>query len=97
MIAKAYGVCNANSAILFEDLTSKEYRILSVYRGFNFEEAKIVLEKAATMHAIHAVLQEEQPNIFEHFKYGRIQFSLISHKFKKFSTKLFFLMNILSS
>lgn len=73
LVAEPYGVCNANNAILFEDLCSKGYGIASVLRGFNFEEAKIVLKKAATLHAIHAVLQEEDPNIFENFKYGKIE------------------------
>lgn len=70
LIAKPYGVCNANNAILFEDLSSKGYRIASVQRGFNFDEAKIVLKKAAMLHAIHAILKEDDPHIFEHFKYG---------------------------
>lgn len=81
LIAEPYGVCKANSAILFEDLTTKEYRIASVYRGFNFDEAKTVLKKAATLHAIHAVLPEEHPNIFEHFKYGKLEFRSISKIF----------------
>lgn len=72
LIAMPYGVCNTNNAMLFEDLTSKSYGIASVLRGFNFVEAKIVLEKAATLHAIHAVLQETHPSIFENFKYGGI-------------------------
>lgn len=61
-----------DDAILFEDLTLKGYRIASVHRGFNLEEAKLVLKKAALLHAVHAVLQEEYPNIFENFKYGKI-------------------------
>lgn len=71
LIAKPYSVCNATDAILFEDLTTHGYRIASVYRGFNFEEAKVILKKAATLHAIHAVLQQEEPTIFENFRYGR--------------------------
>lgn len=72
LVAEPYGVCNANNAILFEDLSVKGYSIASVQRGFNFEEAKVVLRKAAMLHAIHAVLQEEDPNIFANFKYGKI-------------------------
>lgn len=74
LIAQPYGVCNANNAILFEDLTAQGYRIGSVYHGFNFEEAQIVLRKAAVLHAIHAVLQEEDPTIFENFQYGKSVF-----------------------
>lgn len=71
LVPEPYGVCNENNAILFEDLCSKGYGILSVHQGLNFEEAKVVLKKAATLHAIHAVLQEQDPNIFENFKYGK--------------------------
>lgn len=70
LIPEPYGVCIENNAILFEDLSSKGYSIASVHRGFNFDEAKIVLKKAATLHSVHAVLQQEDPNIFENFKYG---------------------------
>ena len=70
-VAEPYGVCSANDAILFEDLSLKGYRIASVHRGFNLEEARLVLKKAALLHAVHAVLQEEYPNIFENFKYGK--------------------------
>lgn len=72
-MAEPYGVCNANDAILFEDLSLKGYRIASVHRGFDLEEAKLILKKAALLHAVHAVLQEENPNIFENFKYGEIK------------------------
>lgn len=94
LIAKPYGVCNANNAILFEDLTTHGYRIASVYRGFNFEEAQIVLKKAATLHAIHAVLQQEEPNIFDNFRYGMIclrtktgVFVQFEEDFEKFQNK----------
>lgn len=71
LLPKSYGVCRANDAILFEDLKTKDYCISSIVRGFNFDEAKTVLKKAATFHAINAVLQEEEPDIFENFKYGK--------------------------
>lgn len=70
LIASPYGVCNTNRAIIFEDLSTKEYGISSVCRGFNFDEATFVLKKAAIFHAVNAVLQENQPDIFEHFKHG---------------------------
>lgn len=72
LIALPYGVCNTNRAIIFEDLSTKEYGISSVCRGFNFDEATFVLKKAAIFHAVNAVLQENQPDIFEHFKHGKI-------------------------
>lgn len=71
LVAKPYGVCVTNNSILFEDLCSKGYRIMPVHHGLDFEEAKIVLKKAALLHAIHAMMQEEDPNIFEKFKYGK--------------------------
>lgn len=71
LIAEVYGVCHENSAILFEDLKANEYCLYSQSRGFNFDEAKIVMKKVAEFHAITAVLQQEQPNIFENFTTGR--------------------------
>lgn len=88
LIAKPYGVCNLNSAILFEDLTLSAYRISSVYRGFNFDEAKLVLEKAATFHAINAVLQEQHPNIFDQFPYGESENFKCFRKALSFNSKL---------
>lgn len=70
LFAKSFGSCLINDALLLEDLTVKSYCISSVYRGFNFDEAKIVLKKLASFHAINAVLQQNQPDIFENFKHG---------------------------
>lgn len=72
LLAESYGVSKEHDTIVFEDLKTKNYCISSIFRGFNFEEAKAVLEKAAIFHAINAVLQEEQPDIFENFKYGKV-------------------------
>lgn len=80
LFAKSYGVCKTNTAILFEDLKAKDYCISSIIRGFNFDEAKAVLKKAATFHAINAVLQEENPGIFENFKYGKFSSRFYSSK-----------------
>lgn len=73
LLAESYGVSKEHGTIVFEDLKSKNYCISSIFRGFNFDEAKAVLKKAATFHAINAVLQEEQPDIFENFKYGKVR------------------------
>lgn len=72
LIAEVYGVCHENSAILFEDLKANEYCLYSHSRGFHFDEAKIVLKKVAAFHAIAAVLQQEQPDIFEKFTAGKV-------------------------
>lgn len=72
LIPKVYGVCALNCAILLEDLKPQNYRIGSAHRGFNFDQAKMVLRKAAILHSINAVLQEEDPDIFQNFNYGII-------------------------
>lgn len=71
LIAMPYGVCRTNNAILFEDLSVKNYRIESIYRGFSFDEAVIVLKKAATFHACNAKIHEMAPNIFDDYKHGK--------------------------
>lgn len=70
LIADSYGVCSTNDVMIFEDLKVKSYRTSSIHRGFDFDEAKIVLKKAAAFHAINAILQQQQPNIFELFNFG---------------------------
>lgn len=70
LIADSYGVCRRNDVILLEDLKAKSYCMPSAQRGLNFDEAKIVMEKAATLHAINAVLQHEHPNIVDIFNFG---------------------------
>lgn len=64
------GVC-ANKALLIEDLSVKGYTISSKFIGLNLPDAKEVLRKAAIFHATCAVLQENEPNIFENFKHGK--------------------------
>lgn len=71
LIAETIGVCKLNKVMLFEDLAPKGYRMASIQRGFDLAEAKTILKKSAIFHAIGAVLQEEQPNIFANFKYGK--------------------------
>lgn len=78
LIAMPYGVCRTNNAILFEDLSPKGYRISSIYRGFTFNEAVIVLKKLATFHACNAKIHEISPNIFENFKYGKCKMLIIA-------------------
>lgn len=70
LFANSYGVCMTNDALLLEDLAAKSYSTASIQRGFNFDEAKIVLKKIAIFHAINAVLQQGQSDIFANFKYG---------------------------
>lgn len=70
LLPDTYGVCDTNKAMLFEDLSVKGYRLSSVQRGFNMAETKFILRKAAALHAINAVLQQNQPDIFKNFKHG---------------------------
>lgn len=71
LLPDTYGVCDVNKAILFEDLSVLGYRLSTVQRGFNMPETKFILRKAAAMHAINAVLQQERPDIFKNFKHGK--------------------------
>lgn len=70
LIADTFGVCTINKVMLFDDLTPKGYGMASIQQGFNLSEAKFILKKLATFHGICAVLQEQQPNIFENYKHG---------------------------
>lgn len=71
LVAETFGVCKVNNAMLFEDLTLKGYEMASIQQGFNLDEAKTILKKLATFHAICAVLQEQQPDIFANYKHGK--------------------------
>lgn len=70
LIAETFGVCKLNKVMLFEDLAPKGYGVASIQKGFDLAEAKTILTKSATFHAICAVIQQEHPNIFANFKYG---------------------------
>lgn len=69
--AETIGVCKLNKVMLFEDLIVSGFGMASIQKGFDVPEAKAVLEKLAKFHAICAVLQEEKPNVFINFKYGK--------------------------
>lgn len=72
VLAECYGVCKLNKLLIFEDLNVKGYNCLSVKHGLDIDGAELVLSKAATFHAICAVLNEEYPSIFDNFKYGKV-------------------------
>lgn len=67
-MATCYGVCENYDVLLLEDVASKSYFMLD--RPFNFDETKFLLEKLASFHAINAILQQQNSEIFENFKYG---------------------------
>lgn len=79
LLPETYGVCNTNKAMLFEDLSLKGYGLSTVRRGFNMVETKFILRKAAALHAINAVLQQNQPDIFKNFKHGMNSISCVFH------------------
>ncbi|XP_031629203.1 uncharacterized protein LOC116344683 [Contarinia nasturtii] len=72
LTAIAYGVDTAETVMLLEDLVESGYRLTSVHEGFDVDGAKLVLKRIATFHAITAILQQENPNIFNNFKYGMV-------------------------
>lgn len=37
------------------------------------EEAQLIVSKTATFHAVCAVLQEQNPNIFDNFEHGNFK------------------------
>lgn len=72
LLAEAFGVCKQRNVLILEDLSVLGYKSRSGADGLNANETKAVLKRLATFHAIGAVLQEEQPNIFASFKYGAL-------------------------
>lgn len=67
-----YGICKQRGVILMEDLLSRNYSNKRTDELFNVDEAKWVLKKVAAFHAVAAVLQEEQANIFDCYRDGLI-------------------------
>lgn len=70
MFANTIYVSRAQNAILFEDLAAKDYRIQANKNGFDAAAARVILSQLAKFHALSAVLQEKQPNVFSNFKHG---------------------------
>lgn len=70
LTAVGYGVDKEESVMLLEDLVASGYRMISVQDGLDMNGAKLVLKKIAAFHAISAILQQDNPNIFKNFKYG---------------------------
>lgn len=70
MLPKIYGICKAQNIILFEDLLTTNYSTLPVRKGYDMNSTKVIFKKAAAFHAINAVLQQNEPNIFENYRDG---------------------------
>lgn len=73
LIAEPFGVCAERNMLILEDLSAKGYKPRSPAQGLNEYETKTVLRRAATFHAIGAMLQEEHPDIFANFKKGKFR------------------------
>lgn len=71
IFANTIHVSQVHNAILFEDLTAKDYRIqIATKDGFDLIQAKMILSKLATFHSLCATLQDKQPNVFVNFEHG---------------------------
>ncbi|XP_055308988.1 uncharacterized protein LOC129572899 [Sitodiplosis mosellana] len=70
LVAECFGVCKTRRIIILEDLAVKSYETQSIQRGYNIQEAKVILKRLATFHAICAALQDEQSDIFANIKSG---------------------------
>lgn len=68
LFPEVFGVCKEKNLLIFGDLSSKGYQVLN--RGYSIPEAKSILKRMAVFHAVSAVLQEEDPNIFVNFNSG---------------------------
>lgn len=56
-------------SLRFQPWTSiKGYGTIPIQREFDIPQAKMIFKRLATFHAICAVLQEEQPNIFDNIR-----------------------------
>lgn len=72
LVPEIFGICKEKSMMLIDDLYQKGYRLAPIQSGLNMAEAKAVLKELAVFHAICAVLQENQADIFANFKHGNI-------------------------
>lgn len=74
LFAECFGVCRQRNVLIFEDLSAKGFKSRNPSHGLNADETKAVLKRLASFHAIGAVLQEEQSDIFTIFKNGKCFF-----------------------
>lgn len=98
LFAEAFGVCKDKNVLILEDLSVKAYKSRPAALGLNVAETQAILKRVATFHAICAILQEEQSDIFQNFKYGELKcsLSLSSHRVEMaFTWKLLHLPSLL--
>lgn len=65
-----FGMSELNNILILEDLSIEGYKVLPRSQGYNIPEAKAILKRMATFHAICAAVQEEHPDIFANFTKG---------------------------
>lgn len=70
LLPETIGVCKSRKIISMEDLGAKGYETLPAQPGYNIAQTKAILKRMAKFHAIGAILQEENPNIYTNFKSG---------------------------
>lgn len=75
LLSEIFGVCKTQKIMVLEDLGPKGYCILPAQPGYDISQTKAILKRLALFHAIGAVLQQEQPDIFtssKNFKSGQL-------------------------
>lgn len=85
LLPESIGVCKRRKIMIMEDLSAKGYGVLPAQPGYNIPQTKAILKRMATLHAIGAVLQEENPNVFKNFKSGQLNNVIKSFPFKLIS------------
>lgn len=77
LLPEPFGIWREKNILILEDLSAKGYQARSPAQGLNMHETRAVLQRAATFHAICAVLQEEKPDIFANFRAGKLKIQSI--------------------
>lgn len=72
ILPEIFGVCKTKKIIIMDDLAAKGFGILPAQPGYDISQTKEILKRMATLHSVCAILQEEQPNIFDNFKSGQL-------------------------
>lgn len=71
IFAETFYLNYEKSAIIFEDLSLKGFRMAERSVGLDMVHTKIVLKNLAKFHGACAALKTLNPNIFQNFKYGK--------------------------
>lgn len=63
-------VSYSKKAIVFEDLSLKNYRMPARSDGLDMTHSKLLLTNLAIFHATAAQLHESEPTVFKNFRHG---------------------------